>query len=148
MELNSYNSNFFWFIERCSACMLSRFSHVWPLATTWTLALQAPLSMGFCRQEYWSGQPFFSPGDLPNPGIELESSALQADSLLSSFFTEPSELKPEVYSSESEQNKSHTFSERLTLWCFAIDISSRVLWITDELLIQNIQIPSYIIILL
>ena len=51
-------------------------------ATPWTVAHQAPLSMGFPRQEYWSGLPFPSPGDLPNPGIELGSPALQADSLL------------------------------------------------------------------
>ena len=44
---------------------------------------QAPLSMGFSRQDYWSGLPFPSPGDLPNPGIEPRSHALQADSLLS-----------------------------------------------------------------
>ena len=53
------------------------------LATPWTIACQAPLSMEFSRQEYWSGLPFPSPGDLPNPGIKLESPALQADSLLS-----------------------------------------------------------------
>ena len=51
------------------------------LATPWTAALQAPLSMGFSRQEYWSGLPFLSPGDLPDPGIEPRSPALQADSL-------------------------------------------------------------------
>ena len=51
------------------------------LATPWTGACQAPLSMGFSRQEYWSGVPFPSPGDLPNPGIELGSPALQVDSL-------------------------------------------------------------------
>ena len=49
--------------------------------TQWTVALQAPLSMGFSRQEYWSGFPCPPPGDLPNPGIKLESSALQVDSL-------------------------------------------------------------------
>ena len=49
--------------------------------TPWTIACQAPLSMGFSRQEYWSGLPFPSPGDLPNPGIEPRSPALQADSL-------------------------------------------------------------------
>ena len=49
--------------------------------TPWTVACQAPLSMGFCRQEYWSGLPFPSPGDLPNLGIEPGSPALQADSL-------------------------------------------------------------------
>ena len=48
----------------------------------WTVAHQAPLSMGFSRQEYWSGLPCSSPGDLPNPGIEPGSPALQADSLL------------------------------------------------------------------
>ena len=51
--------------------------------TPWTVALQAPLSMGFCRQEYWSGLPFPSPGDLPNPGIEPGSPAWQADALSS-----------------------------------------------------------------
>ena len=51
--------------------------------TSWTLARQAPLSMGFFRPEYWSGLPFPSPGDLPNPGIEPESPALQVDSLSS-----------------------------------------------------------------
>ena len=53
------------------------------LVTLWTVALQAPLSMGVSRQEYWSGLPFPSPGDLPNPGIEPGSLALQVDSLLS-----------------------------------------------------------------
>ena len=49
--------------------------------TPWTVAHQAPLSMGFFRQEYWNGLPFPSPGDIPNPRIEHRSSALQADSL-------------------------------------------------------------------
>ena len=51
------------------------------LVTPWTIALQAPLSMGFSKQEYWSGLPFPSAGDLPNPGIAPWSPALQADSL-------------------------------------------------------------------
>ena len=50
-------------------------------ATPWTVALQAPLFMEFSRQEYWSGLPCPSPGDLPDPGIEPVSPALQADSL-------------------------------------------------------------------
>ena len=49
--------------------------------TPWTVGLQAPLSMGFSIQEYWSGLPFHSPGDLPNPGIKPKSPAFQADSL-------------------------------------------------------------------
>ena len=52
------------------------------LVTPWTVAHQAPLSMGFSRQEYWSGLPFLSSGDLPDPGIEPGSPALQADDLL------------------------------------------------------------------
>ena len=57
-------------------------SHVQLFATPWTVAYEAPGSMGFSRQEYWSGLPFPSPGDLPDPGIEPRSSALQVDSLL------------------------------------------------------------------
>ena len=56
-------------------------------ATPWTIACQAPLTVGFSRQEYWSGLPFPSPGDLPGPGIKLVSFVspeLQAD-----FITEP-----------------------------------------------------------
>ena len=48
-----------------------------PLRPPWTVALQAPLSMGFFRQDYWSGLPFPSPGDLPNPGVEPRSPTLQ-----------------------------------------------------------------------
>ena len=54
-------------------------SHVWLFASPWTIANQAPLSMGFSRQEYWSGLPFPSPEDLPGPGIEPRSPALQAN---------------------------------------------------------------------
>ena len=49
--------------------------------TPWTVAYQAPPSVGFSRQEYWSGLPFPSLGDLPNPGIEPRSPALQEDAL-------------------------------------------------------------------
>ena len=58
-------------------------------ATLWTVANQAPLSMGFSRQEYWSRLPFPSPGDLPNPGIEPGSPALQVDSLPSEPLGKP-----------------------------------------------------------
>ena len=49
--------------------------------TPWTVVLEALLSLEFYRQEHWNGMPFPSPGDLPDPGIELGSPALQADSL-------------------------------------------------------------------
>ena len=65
------------------------------LAPPWIIACQAPLLMGFTRQECWSGLPFLSPGDLPDPGIELESPALAGR-----FSTSepPGNPKYEVYS--------------------------------------------------
>ena len=56
----------YWFGRTNSICVLS---HVWPFLTPWTVAHQVPLSMGFSRQEYWSGLPFPPPGDLPNPAL-------------------------------------------------------------------------------
>ena len=63
------------------------------LAIPWTVACQAPLSMGFSREEHWSGLPLSSPGDLPDPGIEPRSPALQADSLLTELCGKPQILQ-------------------------------------------------------
>ena len=65
--------------------VLSCFSHVRLCATPWTISRQAPLSMGFSRQEYWSGLPCSPPGDLPDPGIEPTS--LMSPALAGRFFT-------------------------------------------------------------
>ena len=70
------------------------------LATPWTVAHQGPLSVGFLRQDYWSGLPFPSLEDLPDLGIEPESPALQADSLLMSHWRSPS-LKRNMYKTET-----------------------------------------------
>ena len=69
-------------------------SHVQLFSTPWTVAYHTPPSMGFSKQEYWSGLPFPSPGDLPNPGIEPGSPVLQADALPS----EPPGKSIRVYS--------------------------------------------------
>ena len=58
------------------ACVLSHFGRVPLFATLWTIACQAPLSVGFSREEYWSGSRCPPPGDLPGPGIEPTSPAL------------------------------------------------------------------------
>ena len=72
-------------VQNASRAMLEKLmkllGHVWLFVTPWTVAYQAPWTMGFTRQEYWSGLPWPSPGDLPDPGIEPGSSALQPDTL-------------------------------------------------------------------
>ena len=65
----------------CVCVLVKPLSRVRLFATLWTVAHQAPPSMEFSRQEYWSGLPFPSPGDLPDLGIELGSPTLQADAL-------------------------------------------------------------------
>ena len=77
------------FILLINTCV---FSHIWLFVTPWTVAHQAPLSMGFPRQEYWSGLPFPPPVDFPDPGIEPESSASPA--LARGFFTTEPRGKP------------------------------------------------------
>ena len=85
------------------ACVPGHFSHVW--LWTWTVAHQVPLSMGFSRQESWSGLPCPPPGNLPHPGIEPTS--LGSPALAGRFFTTsttweaPSRVGPEVCTSES-----------------------------------------------
>ena len=72
-----------WATREVCGCSISEVSRVQLMATPWTVAHQAPPSMGFSRQEYWSGMPFPSPGDLPDSGIEPRSPSLQADALTS-----------------------------------------------------------------
>ena len=73
----------------CNAEEVKPLSRVWLFATQWTVTYQALWSMGFSRQDYWSGLPFPSPGDLPNPGIEHVSPALQTDALPSEPLGKP-----------------------------------------------------------
>ena len=75
------------------ACVPSHFSYVQLFETLWTIAHQAPLFMAFSKQEYWSGLPLPSPGDLPHPGIEPRPPALQADSLLTELLWKPTQRK-------------------------------------------------------
>ena len=68
-----------------SGCLLSCFSHVRPCGTQWNITYEAPLSMGFSKQEYWSGFPYLPLGDLPNPGIK--PTFLMSPALAGRFFT-------------------------------------------------------------
>ena len=90
-------------------------THVQLFATPWTLAHQAPQSMRFSRQGYWSGSPFPSLGDLPNPGIAPGSPALQADSL-------PTELQGKHCKQDTTTTTTTTKSLQLcTTLCDPID---------------------------
>ena len=82
-----------WNIKNKQTCHRSVVSNS---VSSWTVADQAPLSMGFSRQEYWSGLPFSPPGDLPDPGIEPWSPALWADALPSKPPGKPQYVKKNV----------------------------------------------------
>ena len=74
-----------WHLWASHVCVLSHFSTVWLFGTPWTTARQVPLSLGFSRQESWSGLPRPPPGHLPDPGIEPAS--LMSPALAGGFFT-------------------------------------------------------------
>ena len=73
----------YWLTKAFECVKVKSLSRVWLFVTPWTVAYQASPSMGFSRQEYWSGLPFPSPGDLSDPGIEPRSPTLEADALTS-----------------------------------------------------------------
>ena len=85
--------NYSLFIKVKENLKCSSLNHVQLLVTTWAVAHWSSLSMGFSRQEYWSGLPFPFPGDLPDPGIEPGSPSLQADSLPSEPSGDSNHLK-------------------------------------------------------
>ena len=94
-----------------SACLLNCFICVWLLATQWTVAWQAPLSLGFSRQEYWSGLLCSPAGDLPDPGIKPMSpvvSALQEDSLTIEPLGRSLNVRHKAINSESRSGVSNS----------------------------------------
>ena len=101
-----YTIIYVWNLKYDTSEPVTLLSYVWLFAIPWTTAYQAPPSLEFSRQEYWSGLPFSSPGDLPNPGIEPRSPALQADTL-------PSELpgKPPKYNTNEPIYETETESQ-------------------------------------
>ena len=92
------------------------------LVTQWTVVHQAPLTMGFLRQEHWSGLPFTSPGDFPNPGIAPRSPALQVDSLS----TEPLGI--------TDDDMINVCMVKITSWmCSDSKTSTKLLESTDKM---------------
>ena len=115
-------------------------SHVQLFATLWTVAPQSPLSMGFPRQEYWSGLPFPSPGNHPDPGIKLmspESPALQADSLA----TEPTYCRIKANS-----NKQETVNSKLIQYGLTYSLTVKDMYVLAEeefYMIENVILRKY-----
>ena len=93
MELCLYFSDFVLYVWVCVYVCAQSLSLVQLCATPWTVAHQAPLSMGFPRQEYWSGLPFPPPEDLPDPGIKPMSPALAGGFFTTELLGKPSILK-------------------------------------------------------
>ena len=89
VHLKMHTSNYI------NVCVLSHFSHVQLFVSLWTAAHQAPLSMGFFKQEYWSRLPFPPLGDLPDPGIKPES--LGSPAMAGRFFTTEQPGKPSLF---------------------------------------------------
>ena len=102
------------------ACVLSHFSRVWVFATLQTVACQAPLSMGFSREEYWSGLPFPSPGDLPDPGIQPTS--FTSPALAGRFFITSATWKMPRHHTQTRKHQEAW--KRLLL--FSLCFSSRI----------------------
>ena len=107
------------------------------LLTPWIIACQAPLFMDFSRQEYWNGLPFPSPGDLPNPGIEARSPALQADSLLSEPPGKPNWYILHIITKEKNSchNQNMYINENyhwIRKWCSHLKASTTSDWLVTE----------------
>ena len=117
VDLSLSPSNLFCYVQSSfipMGCIVLVTQSCLTLCNPWTIAHQAPLSMGFSRQEYQSGLSFPSPGDLPNPGIKPWSPALQADSLLSEPPGEPHLFIP----MNSLFQVLHFFSSRISILFF------------------------------
>ena len=132
--------------------MLSRFSHVQVFVTPWVASHQAPLSMGFSRQEYWSALPCCPPGTRPNPGIEPRSPTLRVDSIppepqekgeglvkhADFWASHPEILNPYFW------NQAHELAGawRVTLWKTLLQSLSRTLLGCPRVCCQRFDVPK------
>ena len=118
--------------------VLSRFSHVRLFATLWSAARQSPLSMGFSRQEYWTGLPRPPPGDLPDPGTELTS--LKSLALAGKFFTTTATWQAQSFMAHAKQMRtlsclSETGQSIHRCWCRKIKTSPELV---TQIIFQNV----------
>ena len=104
-------------MDEMRACVLSHFSSVHLFAIPWTVACQAPLSLGFSRQEYWSELPCPPTGDLPDPGIE--STSLMSPVLVGGFFTTTG-----TWEALMDKTASCILKKYLFIWLLGIFLAS------------------------
>ena len=122
-------STYFSGLEGSKKVKVKSLSRVRLSATPWTVAYQAPPSMGFSRQEYWSGLPFPSPGDLPDPGIELRSPAFQVDALTS---------EPPGNSFGGFRTSPNVFCQVFAYWCLLRAMPSVHFWFIYPRMIKTL----------
>ena len=103
-------------------------SHVQLFATPWTVAQQAPPSMEFSRQDYWSGLPFPSPGDLPDLGIEPRSPTLQTDSLPSDPPGNPYWAWPHSFEQDPVSPSVSLSNQEVPISCLSFSIRGQTEW--------------------
>ena len=119
-----------WSFLSDSACSLSQFSRVQLFAALWTIAHKAPLSIGFSRQEYWSGLPCPSPADLPNPEAEAALLCLlhrQAGSLLLAPHAKPSKWQRVMDKKSSLSTRTRTRTTvRASLQSISVLVSGKI----------------------
>ena len=120
----------------CGGCVCAMLSHVRLFGTSWRVAYQAPLSLGFPRQEYWSGLSFSSPGDLPNPGTEPLSP--KSPALASRLFTIKPPRKPRYKSG----NINKMFQLR-QCWSSSIFLPRHIGEMTFRIWIYSSEYPQF-----
>ena len=122
-------------------CKLSHFSCVPVFETLWAMAHQTPLSMGFSRQEYWSGLPCLPPGELPDPGIEPRSPILQADSLPAEPQGKPKNtgVGSLSLSSGSSRPRNLTIVSCIAGGLFSNELSGKPLLYTSKVMLKTLQ---------
>ena len=119
--------------------------------TAWTVACKPPLSMGFPRQEYWSGLPFPFPEDLPNPGIKPGSPALQADSSpseppgkpISKVLSTLLHLEPTIFSSSTRQKDCAPFHQHIPSLPYAKNKAKQILFKNHYLNVYKISLHHF-----
>ena len=139
---NTYFSSTIWhwvFPTLMCACMLSHFNCIQLFVTLWTVAFQAPLSMGLSRQEYWSGLPGPPPGDIPNPGIE-PTSLMSLELALVLPGKPPTLITPSIFARFMSVKVWYSWFSKFSITFEWIFIQQKLILKKDFVLLNNLNI--------